>query len=220
MSHLSPPLRLCPAPLPCSRSLARPPSRRHAPPGVTQEETENVVVNAPWRAESIDVPLRERADEETPSPGAKRSRIFRARRGSPFRIWGRPDAGSIRGLRRSNHPRPAVREGAGRRLSDASVISLSPSPRVDLFDLNRADPARSQGTLSARQRRRHHRYIPNQPDLNDFEGLIESLSHADGGAGGHSSDGHIPAPRASRCAVGYYRSIRVVDLARPARERQ
>lgn len=84
---------------------------------------------------------------------------------------------------------PGVKEQVGVYL-DESVISLSLfTPDLDLFDLNRVETLRGpQGTLfGSGSVGGTIRYITNQPNLNETEGLVEVEANtvADGEAGGH-----------------------------------
>lgn len=84
---------------------------------------------------------------------------------------------------------PGVKEQVGVYL-DESVISLSLfTPDLDLFDLNRVETLRGpQGTLfGSGSMGGTVRYITNQPNLEEFEGLVEANLHTvtDGEEGGH-----------------------------------
>ncbi len=84
---------------------------------------------------------------------------------------------------------PGVKEQVGVYL-DESVISLSLfTPDLDLFDLNRVETLRGpQGTLfGSGSVGGTIRYITNQPNADQFEGLVEANLNTitDGGNGGH-----------------------------------
>ncbi|GAA5317877.1 MAG: TonB-dependent receptor [Candidatus Pelagadaptatus aseana] len=105
---------------------------------------------------------------------------------------------------------PGVKEQVGVYL-DESVISLSLfTPDLDLFDLNRVETLRGpQGTLfGSGSMGGTIRYITNQPNLEEFEGMVEANlnSVTDGEMGGHVK-GMINAPfadgRAALRAVAY-----------------
>ncbi|MEM8635266.1 MAG: TonB-dependent receptor [Pseudomonadota bacterium] len=106
---------------------------------------------------------------------------------------------------------PGVKEQVGIYL-DESVISLSLfTPDLDLFDLNRVETLRGpQGTLfGSGSVGGTVRYITNQPNLDEFEGLAEANVNtvSDGGVGGHVK-GAVNIPliegKAAIRAVGYY----------------
>ncbi len=85
---------------------------------------------------------------------------------------------------------PGVKEQVGVYL-DESVISLSLfTPDLDLFDLNRVETLRGpQGTLfGSGSIGGTIRYITNQPNLDEFEGLVEGNVNftKDGGTGYHT----------------------------------
>jgi len=105
---------------------------------------------------------------------------------------------------------PGVKEQVGVYL-DESVISLSLfTPDLDLFDLNRVETLRGpQGTLfGSGSVGGTLRYITNQPELGNVEGLVEgNINHVhDGDFGGHAK-GAVNVPlgdTAAVRAVGYY----------------
>ncbi|MEO1406107.1 MAG: TonB-dependent receptor [Pseudomonadota bacterium] len=106
---------------------------------------------------------------------------------------------------------PGVKEQVGIYL-DESVISLSLfTPDLDLFDLNRVETLRGpQGTLfGSGSVGGTVRYITNQPNLDEFEGVAEANVNTvtDGGVGGHVK-GAVNIPliegKAAIRAVGYY----------------
>lgn len=85
---------------------------------------------------------------------------------------------------------PGVKEQVGVYL-DESVISLSLfTPDLDLFDLNRVETLRGpQGTLfGSGSIGGTIRYITNQPNLDEFEGMVEGNVNftKDGGTGYHT----------------------------------
>ncbi len=85
---------------------------------------------------------------------------------------------------------PGVKEQVGVYL-DESVISLSLfTPDLDLFDLNRVETLRGpQGTLfGSGSVGGTIRYITNQPNLDEFEGMVEGNVNftKDGGTGYHT----------------------------------
>lgn len=105
---------------------------------------------------------------------------------------------------------PGVKEQVGVYL-DESVISLSLfTPDLDLFDLNRVETLRGpQGTLfGSGSMGGTVRYITNQPNLDEFEGLVEANLHTvtDGEEGGHLK-GAVNIPfadgKAALRVVGY-----------------
>ncbi len=106
---------------------------------------------------------------------------------------------------------PGVKEQVGIYL-DESVISLSLfTPDLDLFDLNRLETLRGpQGTLfGSGSIGGTIRYITNQPNLNEVEGLVEGdVQLVDGDDLGYSLKGAVNVPlsedRAAIRAVGYY----------------
>jgi outer membrane receptor protein involved in Fe transport len=98
---------------------------------------------------------------------------------------------SIRGVSAGQiiRDQPGVKEQVGIYL-DESVISLSLfTPDLDLFDLNRVETLRGpQGTLfGSGSVGGTIRYITNQPNPEQFEGLVEANLNTttDGGNGGH-----------------------------------
>lgn len=106
---------------------------------------------------------------------------------------------------------PGVKEQVGVYV-DETVMSLSLfTPDLDLFDLNRVETLRGpQGTLfGSGSVGGTIRYITNQPDLNNFEGLLEADLNTvtDGEAGGHLK-GAVNMPfadgKAALRAVGYF----------------
>jgi outer membrane receptor protein involved in Fe transport len=105
---------------------------------------------------------------------------------------------------------PGVKEQVGVYL-DESVISLSLfTPDLDLFDLNRVETLRGpQGTLfGSGSIGGTIRYITNQPNLDEFEGMVEGNVNfvKDGGTGYHGK-GMINAPLGDKAAfrlVGYW----------------
>lgn len=106
---------------------------------------------------------------------------------------------------------PGVKEQVGVYL-DESVISLSLfTPDLDLFDLNRVETLRGpQGTLfGSGSIGGTIRYITNQPDLNEFGGMVEGdINLVDGDDLGYSLKGAVNVPlaedKAAIRAVGYY----------------
>ena len=106
---------------------------------------------------------------------------------------------------------PGVKEQVGIYL-DESVISLSLfTPDLDLFDLNRVETLRGpQGTLfGSGSVGGTIRYITNQPDVNDFDALVEAdlNSVTDGDVGGHLKGAvNIPVAdgKAALRLVGYH----------------
>ena len=118
---------------------------------------------------------------------------------------------SIRGVSAGQiiRDQPGVKEQVGVYL-DESVISLSLfQPDLDLFDLNRVETLRGpQGTLfGSGSVGGTIRYITNQPDVDEFEGLVEgNLNIMRGDVGGHLK-GAVNVPLGGAAAVrvvGYH----------------
>ncbi len=106
---------------------------------------------------------------------------------------------------------PGVKEQVGIYL-DESVISLSLfTPDLDLFDLNRVETLRGpQGTLfGSGSVGGTIRYITNQPNVDDFEGLAEgNVNLVDGDDLGWHAKGAVNVPlvpgKIAARVVGYY----------------
>lgn len=106
---------------------------------------------------------------------------------------------------------PGVKEQVGIYL-DESVISLSLfTPDLDLFDLNRVETLRGpQGTLfGSGSIGGTIRYITNQPNVDDVEGVVEAnVNLVDGDDLGYHVKGAVNVPlidgKAAIRAVGYY----------------
>jgi len=159
-------------------------------------EEEEIVVTATLRESSIqDVPFSVNAQtqEDIERTGATSLEdIGRNVAGMSVQNLGPGQSQvSLRGVSAGQIVRdqPGVKEQVGVYLDD-SVISLSLfTPDIDLFDLNRVETLRGpQGTLfGSGSVGGTIRYISNQPNSTDFEGLIEGNvnSVTDGGIGGH-----------------------------------
>ena len=117
---------------------------------------------------------------------------------------------------------PGVKEQVGVYL-DESVISLSLfTPDLDLFDLNRVETLRGpQGTLfGSGSVGGTIRYITNQPDLEDFEALVElGVDSVTDGDIGYQAKAMLNQPLSETAAlrvVGYYTDYAgFIDALRP-----
>lgn len=105
---------------------------------------------------------------------------------------------------------PGVKEQVGVYL-DESVISLSLfQPDLDLFDLNRVETLRGpQGTLfGSGSIGGTIRYITNQPNLDEFEGIVEgNVNFTKGGGTGYHTKGMLNVPLGDKAAfriAGYW----------------
>lgn len=166
--------------------------------GVSAEESviEEIIVTATKRAARIqDVPfsINVQTQEDIQRSGASSlEELSRNVAGLTIQNLGPgQNQVAIRGVSAGQIVRdqPGVKEQVGVYL-DESVISLSLfTPDLDLFDLNRVETLRGpQGTLfGSGSVGGTIRYITNQPDLEEFGGLIEAElnSLTDGDTGGH-----------------------------------
>ncbi len=159
-------------------------------------ENEEIIVTATLRESSIqDVPFSVNAQtqEDIERTGATSLEdIGRNVAGMSVQNLGPGQSQvSLRGVSAGQIVRdqPGVKEQVGVYVDD-SVISLSLfTPDLDLFDLNRVETLRGpQGTLfGSGSVGGTIRYITNQANSTDFEGMIEGNvnSITDGGVGGH-----------------------------------
>jgi outer membrane receptor protein involved in Fe transport len=184
---------------------------------LAQDDSDEIVVTATKRAQSLqDVPFSVNAQtqDDLEKTGAQNLEDL-SRNVAGLSIQNLGPGQSQVGLRGVSagqivRDQPGVKEQVGVYL-DESVISLSLfTPDLDLFDLDRVETLRGpQGTLfGSGNIGGTIRYITNQPNLDEFEGMIEGNVNfvKDGGTGYHGK-GMINAPLGDKAAfrlVGYW----------------
>ncbi|NWG91924.1 MAG: TonB-dependent receptor [Parvularculaceae bacterium] len=184
---------------------------------LAQDDSDEIVVTATKRAQSLqDVPFSVNAQtqDDLEKTGAQNLEDL-SRNVAGLSIQNLGPGQSQVGLRGVSagqivRDQPGVKEQVGVYL-DESVISLSLfTPDLDLFDLDRVETLRGpQGTLfGSGSIGGTIRYITNQPNLDEFEGMIEGNVNfvKDGGTGYHGK-GMINAPLGDKAAfrlVGYW----------------
>jgi len=184
---------------------------------LAQDDSDEIVVTATKRAQSLqDVPFSVNAQtqDDLEKTGAQNLEDL-SRNVAGLSIQNLGPGQSQVGLRGVSagqivRDQPGVKEQVGVYL-DESVISLSLfTPDLDLFDLDRVETLRGpQGTLfGSGSIGGTIRYITNQPNLDEFEGMIEGNVNfvKDGGTGYHGK-GMVNAPLGDKAAfrlVGYW----------------
>ncbi|MFC7499095.1 TonB-dependent receptor [Enterovirga sp. GCM10030262] len=187
-------------------------------PGEDSEDDETIIVTATKRASTVqDVPfsINAQTEEDIQRSGAVTIEdLSRNVAGLTVQNLGPGQSQvAVRGVSAGQiiRDQPGVKEQVGVYL-DESVISLSLfTPDLDLFDLNRVETLRGpQGTLfGSGSVGGTIRYITNQPDLDEVEGLVEgNINLIDGGGTGGHLKGAVNIPIAPGIAairvVGYH----------------